>query len=401
MTRIIFHNPQSHNNFGTTVWEFISAKSSFGKYRSLIRSVPQQNVLFYVDGTKFSFMRGNRIPNVLRYPIARLELKIWAFLNGYQCNHINENEFREDDVILCFSRFFNNLDEWSLKRYDLILTADVEKIIGLSHIMFNTKVTSDRLSSGKNITMFCEADVVNTSPFFRHHFQWYRKDIVVVHYVPDDKYSTPNPVRFEERAIDLSASGTVVRVDPDNPAAIDYAEFFKGKEFFHSGRRIFFEAIAEIQKNREIRIENTIDFFKLEERDSRNTFYLWRGLKRLVTRDRPYLRINLVDLYRDSKFVFVGGEDLGVPPIGLFECMRCGCVVITEDHYQLEDHGIHDGQHCILYDGTESDLKRKLEYCLDPVNMHEMEFISVNAYLISQCFSIESFVEKLLASTIN
>ena len=102
----------------------------------------------------------------------------------------------------------------------------------------------------------------------------------------------------------------------------------------------------------------------------------------LYTEQRSYMKLDLVDLYNQYRFAFIGSESYGIVALGFFEAMSCGCEVFIEENIG-KNIGLEDGVNCWFFDGSFDSLKTKLDYILD------------NELFLSQ-LDIKNFLEDYL-----
>ena len=53
-------------------------------------------------------------------------------------------------------------------------------------------------------------------------------------------------------------------------------------------------------------------------------------LRKLDVKQKSYFSFDVVDFFNNNKYALVGEEIYGLPGIGFFEAMACGCVVGSE-----------------------------------------------------------------------
>lgn len=100
---------------------------------------------------------------------------------------------------------------------------------------------------------------------------------------------------------------------------------------------------------------------------------------------KKYFSFDIVQKYNEYKMAVVPEEVCGVPGIGAFEAMACGCAFIGIDHSMYRDLGLVPNIHYIVYDGTKNGLKKIIEYYLS--NQEELASIAEKgrAFVDSNC----------------
>lgn len=171
-----------------------------------------------------------------------------------------------------------------------------------------------------------------------------------------------NKVNFEQRIKKAIATGTLATVG-SKVHRLHYES-----SLCHKMRKVIYDNKNYLQNELDSMITPYVENKKIKahkEGDSKlvkfyktiyNTFIAKEGSQ------KSYFSINIVDKYNEYQMAIVPEEYVGVPAIGAFECMACGCAMIGLDSTMYTDLGLIPGVHYIVYDGTIDDLKKKINY---------------------------------------
>ena len=118
-------------------------------------------------------------------------------------------------------------------------------------------------------------------------------------------------------------------------------------------------------------------------------------------KQKKYFSFDMVEKYNEYKMFICPEDAIGQYGIGVIEGMACGCAMIGWNYGVYEDIGLKNGVSYISYDGTVTDLKKKIEYYQRPENEDELRAIaSTGCRFVRDNFSQEEaakeFYEDLL-----
>jgi hypothetical protein len=102
--------------------------------------------------------------------------------------------------------------------------------------------------------------------------------------------------------------------------------------------------------------------------------------------------------YNEYKMSVVPEELIGVPAIGAFESMACGCAYIGIDHPMYQDFGMKPGVHFIKYDGTIEGLQNTIKYYQS--HNDELERISMNGETLVRNLCNRENIYKIFTNAI-
>ena len=69
-------------------------------------------------------------------------------------------------------------------------------------------------------------------------------------------------------------------------------------------------------------------------------------MRRFSFSQKEYFKVDLVKEYSCHRFAIIGEERTGFPPLGVFEAMACGCIVII-DPTKYEGLDMLPGKNCL------------------------------------------------------
>jgi hypothetical protein len=108
---------------------------------------------------------------------------------------------------------------------------------------------------------------------------------------------------------------------------------------------------------------------------------------------RKYLKQDIVSLYNDYRFAFIGSENTGVVALGTYEAMACGCEVFLEEHI-AKKVGLIDGVHVWTFRGTAESLRNKFDEIISEQKV--LDHIQIKNYCAK--LSIDSLTTQLKIS---
>lgn len=372
-SKIIFYNPHIDDFLSEPPHFKLIRRKALKKYGYLLSEKNSSNKLFIiVDGSISIFITDNIFkffPKFLRMIISKFEFMIWSYLNKNIKNYkiIKEKDIHYDDIIFFFSY---KIAKGAFHLRQKILNK-CNIIAHLSHYFILTKEKSDNLSKLRKLHLAADSDLTENN-YFQWFFHWYNKKILIVPFEIQKRFSRTKS--FLERTKETLATGTVHNLAKERPRYLyqDYLSY-TGMISYHPIRRLLFD------KN----------FDKIDTLISE-----WEGKKRFFdfkffgSSQKKYFSFDIVQTYNEYKFVIVGEESVGLPAVGAFEAMACGCILIAvEDFYQgldlkkFRDYYPYDGTEDGLFDAIDS-LKK------DPILCQK---ISTNG----QKFVREIFSKKL------
>lgn len=376
--KIIFHNPHETNLFKTPLNFFLAKRKSVKKYEHLI------DFFFEKDGVLYVYVDSYNLINRsgLNYFLPKLfGFYLWAVLNRFNPFRIKVitdiSKITSSDVIFTYiyPNFTNQKANLSNRR--LLLNKSFEetkalKIIHFTHFNYNSKYASQNLKKVNFDLIIAENDLMNNSPYFQQHFNWYNKHFLVLPFVPKDRFKNITP--FSARKNKAIATGTITL-----PMDDDFVQFF-GHSDLHPMRNLIYKQRDNIAEY----IDSLISPIIEEEENGKTS-----------DRQKKYFSFDIVQKYNEYKMFIVPEEISGLPGIGFVEGMKCGSVFIGKECKMYSDLGLISCVHYIGYDGTLVDLINKISYYQSrPL---ELEQIAINGYsYVDSEFTKQKVGDKIL-----
>ena len=375
--RFIFHNPNNVFWYKPPILYHLQKRKSVQKYTYLLDYFLENHkkVYVYLDRNYKSSPRTG-IRKIFP-PLS--EFYVWAIINKinpFRLKIITDiNKVYNDDILFMFlwDNFTNLEGELPETRKELniqILKTKAFKVVHLTHYEYNSTIGSVN-SKNANIDLFvAETNLYRNSLFFQTNFNWYNKDVLILPFVPKDKFQKLKS--FNERKNKAIATGTITFP-------------MEGKEFLSFfGHDMLQPMRNKIYKNREDLVDY-IDSIISPINESGGS----------DTKQEKYYSYDIVELYNNYKMFVVPEEVSGLPGIGFVEGMKCGSAFIGLRDPMYTDIGLQDKVHFIGYDGTLNDLKCKIEYYQK--QQSELEEIACNGYkFVVENFNKQSVVTKFI-----
>lgn len=181
----------------------------------------------------------------------------------------------------------------------------------------------------------------------------------------------------------------------------DYLNFYH-TNLIHKMRQIIYDHKNELSDLMDVTISPYIEKkpkFPVNEDDSS----ICRLFKSIMNHfffnthgQSKYFSLDLVSVYNNYKMAIVPEEICGIPGIGAFEAMACGCALIGLKHHMYTDLGLIPNVHYITYDGSLEDLKIVISYYQE--HPKELEEIAKNGELfVLENFRKESIAKKFIS----
>lgn len=285
------------------------------------------------------------VPGFLRKIWLRIEIYYWLKHNNLKGKinvHFDVNTIL-DKTVLLFLCYRNYLDPKKLRQ-----TCDrfTHAIGHLSHYYATPSGYSNAVKQIPNLILASDADV-SKNTFFRHFFPWYNKEIIHLPFAVYDRFHVRQP--FETRKSKAVATGTFHMLELDaSPHHFADLKKYANANTAHPVRRTIYE-------NKEA-LREYIDCFCFPyfESNVRKEKKLYEYIlpKKMQVSQSTYFSFNIVDKYNEYKYVIVGEEYYnGLPGIGAFEAIACGCVLLgSRDCYR--GTGLIEGVHYLGHDNS-------------------------------------------------
>ena len=383
--RIVLHNPH-------TLWYKKTLGSVITGTRSVDKYEPLFNYLYDTSGKVYVFLDNSSFTKFSnRFILAVLfNFFIWLIINRLSLFKfkviINADNLNRDDILFTFiyENFTNETGEFKVNRK--IINRRFEKmncvkVVHLSHYGYNSKIGSTNCREIGVDYFVAESNLFRNSSFFRNFFSWYKKDVIVLPFVPSERFTVKK--MFNARKNIAVATGTLTSPIRD-PDFFDFfqtdilqpirSRIYENREFLKNqvDCKISKVNLSDIKKSGSfeyiyLKIEGFVRllYFMLKSRDFK--YY---------SKDRDYFKSDIVETYNDYKMFVNPEEIIGLPGIGFVEGMACGAAYIGIRDRMYDEIGLLDKIHYIGYNGTFTDLKVKIEYY--QCNPKELEKIAQN-----------------------
>lgn len=303
------------------------------------------------------------IPSWILRVINRIELMFWRKLNDISERPVARSVLLKRTVFIFGYKKINRVLGHLL---DIGYSGNV--IVHLSH--YHTFEIDKIYYNLFDITLAFDMDV-SRCDFFKQRFPNYTKEILVVPFQLNDRFSKIDTVA--DKQLRLLATGTYHK-DPNNVfgACID------GFYTLHPHRLQF----ASL-KNLPSFVVNRLSLYKSSG-----------FINPFSYRQKKYFEFDILKEYLCSSHAFVGGEITGCIGIGTIEAMACGCIVFITKHEH--DYFLLMGLQidCVVFDDIE-DLNKKI--CSLETKLYRA---SVNNIAISKKFESTVLAEDFINETV-
>ncbi len=211
-------------------------------------------------------------------------------------------------------------------------------IAHLSHYFILTKEKSENLQQIKKLILAADSNITLNN-YFQWFFHWYKKKILIIPFEVQDRFKSKTD--FFKRPNETLATGTVHNLAKEKPTYLyeDYISY-TGMISYHPVRRFLYEKKFDF-------IDTIISEWKGKQK--------FLNLKLIGSSQKDYFSFDIVETYNKYKFVIVGEESVGLPAVGAFEAMSCGCILIAVEDFYL-GLNLEKYKDYYPYNGTENGL---------------------------------------------
>lgn len=400
--RLILHNPQKVNFFGTTVQDWITGGKVSSKLDYFQKYVKERKAIIYCDdygsSLRIGFLRRSR---VISKTINCLEIYVWSLINKLNPFKVDilfdSKKIWHTDILFSITHtYFDHEGEASQALLDL----ECIKMLYFSHYMFSTSIIAKNVKKGKSITLVAENNLRKNSLYFKKYFPHYSKDIYVLPFSYQERFKKINP--FSCRKNMCLAIGSDQTVNIYASAFRDMYDYF-GVDTFHPMRKAIYFSRSAITDCIDCFIshinEDTKQALSKIRKPSGNLLkkiymklqnYYIGNFPGSYTR-RAYYDFDIVKKYNEYKMFVVPEEIVDLPGIGFVEGMACGCAYIGIRSDMYRDIGLIEGVHYIGYENSLDSLLDVIKYYQN--HNDELERIAENGYR----FVVEHFSREIVA----
>jgi hypothetical protein len=319
-------NPHLSDFFAKPISFIVLKRRALKKYHYIIDPVkeeaPEVNFLFNnLSSSLVPDKYFNILPYFLKKILLKIEIKRWKKINQISENikcYFDVKEVPERNVLfmLCYRNY---------KQPGSILKIGNQfkhVIAHLTHYYAFPVEYSDAIKSLKNIHIAADCDVSGNA-FFKKYFSWYQRPVLYVPFAINERFTVKKP--FAQRESKAIATGTFHLLEHD--VAPNEASCYVIKQVsntIHPMRRKLYEHKEEIGNYVDVYCKPYYEknIGKVKASSVSNKMQASQAL---------YFSFDIVDKYNQYKFAVVGEETInGLPGIGSFEAMACGCVLIAD-----------------------------------------------------------------------
>lgn len=358
LKKLVLYNPHVGTIFSDTVFGRIFRKthSPGGKYFHMIKySLENQGkLIIYLSKKASSFPKqlGHLIPH-------GLEIYLWCKFNNIDYKKVqiigkkNLKNMGGDFVLWGLLRNVVDSDIGILKETKAITC------FNLTHLtVADSKRMSNYINKINPNYLVSESNLFKNSAFFRKYFPDYKKDVLVMNFVPQKRFKVIKP--FSKRKNKCVATGTLIEY-PVSLMNEQFYEFYKINTY-HPTRKMIYYGSDILSGYVDSYITRQTEKEKPRKKFDKIVEFIKKTLKIIfVKTKKEYFSFNIVGLYNSYQMCVVG-EETELPGVGFVEGMSCGCAYIGQDLPFYRDIGMIPGKHFIAYGGTAKDLKNKIEY---------------------------------------
>lgn len=386
--RIVFVNLHGNEFLVKTLNKIIFKQSVAIKHKYLLDYLlrqPDIEVCSYINEKGFS-LASELNPWVMRllYPFRFLEHRIVMRKNNIPLKKIKVirkiSDLRTDDIMLLYQ--FGKTQFYRAKEIPCL------KAVSMVHFtgdMFTSKLLEDSDIS----ILWGESELTQFSDIFKRNYKWYDKEMIVLPFVPEQRFK--NVIPFNERENRAFATGTITY--RDEPFHTD----IYGDPCVQPSRKQIKDHAEELKAFIECTSSDYLEDAKEHQIKKERISFLTKLYVKTHTSQKKYYSFNMVDSFNHYKMCIVGEEIVGQPGIGFVEGMACGCAYIGQNKGYYEKYGMQAGVHYIAYDGSLEDLKSKIAFYQMPEHQDElMNIAKAGNEFVQNNFKGDVVARKLL-----
>ena len=304
----------------------ILGRKSLKKYKYLQKFIFNNTTYFYFKTSSFyNYLRKIKF-TFLDILFLKIEKKYFLKYNNLEnIQTIKIQNTYSFDVVFCFG--FSIRD---FKFYDLELIAKKSKsfIIHLSHYhLYADKI--NEWSKLENVKFCSDSDMTNN--YFYNYFVDTKPKHFILSYIIEDKFK--QTTNWNERENKIVSTGTFH----------EFEKIYNKKELHTNLVSGYFNSLSLHPERRIVNLfSNKINYLDSYSSTMGSIKILNKSLK---INQKDYFKKDIVTIYNQYKYAFVGEESIiGIPGIGIFEAILCGCFpIINKSMYKgtpLEDSNL-------------------------------------------------------------
>lgn len=340
-------NPHLSDFFAKPLSFVLLKRRALNKYGYIISPDDEENpeFNFLFNNLSSGFIPDkyfNLCPFFLKKLILKAEVARWKKINNINKNikcYFDVEAIPERNLLfmLCYRNYKHALS--------VSKTAQQFKnvVAHLTHYYAFPVEYSNLLKDLPNVRIAADADVSENS-FFKQYFGWYNKPVLFIPFAVKERFVAKKP--FEERENKAIATGTFHLLEHGD-VSFGQSDLIRQKsDSIHPIRRKLFEQKDDIGDFVDVYCK---PYF---EKHMKSNVKQSASSNKLQVSQSQYFSFDIVDKYNQYKFAVIGEELFnGLPGIGSFEAMACGCVLIADPSCY---HGLDmkPGVHYLPYDST-------------------------------------------------
>lgn len=377
--QLVYLNPHADDFIAKPLSFFFAKRRPLCKYAYLFDGAIAEHgaVDVLVDGSLSSLLPQRVfmwLPKWMRLAILRYELSKWLQINNLKGKakiHWNTKLLNPETPLYFFS--YKNCVAAFCERLPVIEFFH-RKIINLSHYFICTGEKAGNISKLSNVTLATEADV-SKNAYFRKYFGE-KYPLLILPFQVGKRFQVRLP--FGERQKKCAATGSFHNLFEEKPRARyqDFIEFFN-RDSYHPVRKLIYQNRDQFPE-----IVSKISPY----REGKKSVFA-KLARFLDTSQKKYFSFDIVDFYNDYQCAIIGEEIHGLPAIGAFEAMACGCVLIAEQGDCYSGLGVEANTHYVTHDGTIEGIKSAIQEVVS--SFEKSEKVSQNGvqYIEGHCRS--------------
>jgi hypothetical protein len=266
-----------------------------------------------------------KLPYFLRLLFSKIEISWWKRRNNFTGEvkifyKPTQMQDKKNLVFFTYKHYKNPLE--------LAKTCAHFKncIAHLSHYHNDTQLQSNALKQIENIHLAADVNIADNA-YFKKYFDWYKKKIFILPFAVEDRFIEKGDWQLRKnKALSIGTFHFLEEsfLSGKAPELKDFYETTKAKAL-HPLRRAIFEKKDTLTDHIDCMNSPYIETKK------GNSFWHMFAPKNMFAGQKKYFSFNIVDKFNEYKFAIVGEELItGLPGIGTFEALACGCIVIGD-----------------------------------------------------------------------